>query len=379
VSEISLRGPLHGGDPSVLRRLNSAATLRALRGGGEPTLSELAKQVGLSRPTCEGVLAELTERGLVSEVAPRSGAGLGRPARRYRFRAEAGYALGIEIDAHWTQLFLADLSGEVVARHRVDLDVGWEPAARLSAVRSAVRTCLAEAEVERSSLWAVGAGTPGVIDPDGTVALCTVVPGWHGLNLARELGRSFSCKVHVENDANLAAMAERWRGVARDVDDVVAVQAGLHTGAGVIVGGRLHRGRWGAAGEVGMLPELGWIDTTARLIGGGRPALGSGRAAERVLVAAGEGDPDAVEMVDRLAEGMSKGVAAMVLALDPEMVVVGGALAGERLVAELSRHVRPLCFSPTRIEMSSLGDAAVGLGAVRLALDRIDERLFHVE
>ncbi|WP_242614339.1 helix-turn-helix domain-containing protein, partial [Actinomadura roseirufa] len=96
--------PLHGGDPSVLRRLNAAATLRALREDGESTLTGLARRVGLSRPTTEGVLGELAERGLVAEVAPRPGAGLGRPARRYRFRAEAGYALGIEIDAHRARL-----------------------------------------------------------------------------------------------------------------------------------------------------------------------------------------------------------------------------------------------------------------------------------
>ncbi|MEU5884269.1 ROK family protein, partial [Spirillospora sp. NPDC047279] len=258
---------LHGGDPSVLRRLNSVATLRALRGGGEPTLSELAKQVGLSRPTTEGVLTELAERGLVEEVAPRSGAGLGRPARRYRFRAEAGYALGMEIESHRARLYVADLDGQVVGSHRADLDVGWDPPERLAAVRAAVKTCLAAAGIERSALWAVAAGTPGVIAPDGTVAICTVVPGWQGLHLARELGRSFACPVYVENDANLATIAERWRGVARDVDDVIYVLAQLHTGMGAIINGRLHRGRWGAAGEVGMLPELGLRDTTAALSG----------------------------------------------------------------------------------------------------------------
>ncbi|MFF5264983.1 ROK family protein [Actinomadura viridis] len=378
MSEISL----HGGDPSVLRRLNSAATLRALRGGGEPTLSELARQVGLSRPTTEGVVTDLAERGLVTEVAPRSGAGLGRPARRYRFRAEAGYALGLDIDAHWVRLFLADLNGRVVGSHRADLDVAWEAPERLAAVRAAVKTCLAEAGIERSALWAVAAGTPGVVAPDGTVAFCTVVPDWQGLNLGRELGRSFSCPVYVENDANLAAMAERWRGVAEDADDMIYVLAGLHTGVGVIIGGRLHRGRRGAAGEIGMLPELGLRDTTAALAGAPLPAPGTGTGgAEAVLEAARRDDPEAVALVERLATRMARGVAAMALAVDPETVVVGGALtrAGGRLVDELRRRVRPLCLSPVRIEASTLGDEAVGIGAVRLALDRIDENLFRIE
>ncbi|MFI0350351.1 ROK family protein [Actinomadura sp. 9N407] len=379
MSEISL----HGGDPSVLRRLNAAATLRALRGGGEPTLSELARLVGLSRPTTEGVIGELTGRGLVAEVAPRSGSGLGRPARRYRFRAEAGYALGLDIDAHSVQIFLADLNGQVIGSHRAGLDVGWEPPERLAAVRAAIKTCLSATGIDRSALWAVAAGTPGVVTAEGTVAFCTVVPGWQGLNLGRELGRSFACPVYVENDANLATMAERWRGVAEDTDDVICVLAGLHTGVGAVIGGRLHRGRWGAAGEIGMLPELGLRDTTAALTGvpTGSVRGAEDAAAEAVLTAAQHDDPEAVALVERLAARMSRGIAAMALAIDPEMIVVGGALtrAGDRLIDELRRQVRPLCLSPLRIEASTLGDEAVGVGAVRLALDRIDENLFRVD
>ncbi|MBE1537747.1 ROK family transcriptional regulator [Actinomadura algeriensis] len=341
----------HGADPSVLRRLNSAAVLRALRAGGEFTLSALAERVGVSRPTAEGVLGELTARGLVAEAAPRHGAGLGRPARRYRFRAEAGHALGIDIDAHRVRLLVTDLAGDAAGGHRADVRADAPPAERIAAVRAAVKTCLAAARVERRSLRAVAAGTPGVVDPRGTVASCTVVPGWAGVPLARELGRSFGCPVLVENDANLAALAERWRGAARDADDVVCVHAGLHTGVGVLIGGRLHRGRGGAAGEIGMLPELGLRDTAARA---------------------------AAEPPARLAARMSRGVAAMALALDPEMIVVGGPLVrpGGPLVAELAAAVRPLCLGPVRIEESPLGDESVSLGAVRLALDRIDEDLF---
>ncbi|WP_344589156.1 ROK family transcriptional regulator [Actinomadura vinacea] len=366
----------------MLRRLNSAATLRALRAGGEPTLSELARQVGLSRPTTEGVVAELADRGLVTEVAPRSGTGLGRPARRYRFRADAGHALGLDIDAHRVQLFLADLNGEVIGSHRADLDVGWDAAERLGAVRAAVKTCLTESGIERASLWAVAAGTPGVVAPDGSVVFCTVVPDWQGLHLGRELSRSFPCPVYVENDANLAAMAERWRGIAQDADDVVCVLAGLHTGVGAIIGGRLHRGRSGAAGEVGMLPELGLRDTMAALTGAPIGRFGPGEAeVEGVLAAAQLDDPEAVALLERLAARMSRGVAAMALAIDPEMIVVGGAMtrAGDRLIHELRRRVRPLCLTPVRIEASTLGDEAVGLGAVRLALDRIDEGLFRID
>ncbi|WP_217999851.1 ROK family transcriptional regulator [Actinomadura formosensis] len=368
--------PLHGGDPSMLRRLNSAATLRALRDGGEATLSELAGRVGLSRPTTEGVLGELIRRGLAAESAPRPGAGVGRPARRYRFRAEAGHVLGIDIGARRVRLLICDLTGEIIGGHGAVLDVQAPPRERIAAVRAEVRACLAAVRIDRRSLWAIAAGTPGVVAPGGTVTSCTIMPGLAGVHLARELGRSFSCPVLVENDANLAALAERWRGAARDADDVVCVYAALHTGTGAIIGGRLHRGRHGAAGELGVLPELGLSDTAAALAGGTGPVFDQ---AVRVLGAAAGGDAEAMAAVRALAARMSRGVAAMALALDPDMIVVGGPLAGGPLVAELRRRVRPLCLSPVRIEGSRLGDESVGLGAVRLALDRIDEDLFRLD
>ncbi|MEJ3746240.1 ROK family protein [Actinomycetes bacterium KLBMP 9797] len=334
----------------MLRRLNAAATLRGLRVAGEATLTELASAVSLSRPTTEGALGELIIRGLVEEVPAQPGKGLGRPARRYRFRAEAGYALGLEIGADRAVLFVADLDGHVVATRRANLRAAWPPRQRLTAVRAAVRAGLAAAGVSRRQLWTVAAGTPGVVGPDGTVAYCTVLPDWQGIELARELSRSFPCPVLVENDANLAAVAERWRGAARDVDDLVYVLAGPHTGVGVVIGGRLHRGRWGAAGEVGVLPELGLRDTGAEL---SRAGLGA------------------------VAERMARGVAAVVLAIDPELVVVGGPLilAAGDLVAELRPHVAALGLSPTRIEASELGDESVALGALRTALDHIDTTL----
>jgi predicted NBD/HSP70 family sugar kinase len=365
----------------VLRRLNLVATLRALRTAAEPSLSELANTVGLSRPTIEQVVADLLARGLVDEVAPPAGKRRGRPARHFRFRAEAGYALGIEIEGNRTLLFVADLDGTVAGGHRADISIDASPRERLAAVRAAAKVCLAEAGLDRSQLWAVAVGTPGVIDPGGRVAFCTVVPGWQGVDLARRLGRSFPCPVLVENDANLAAVAEHWRGVARGVDDVVYVLAGLHAGVGAIIGGRLHRGRWGAAGEVGVLPELGLRDTTAALAGHGHPAGIAERRAAEVLAAAQAGDRVARARVAALATRMARGVAAMALALDPETIVVGGALTlgGGVLVDALRGQVQPLGLSAARVEASTLGDEAVALGAVRAALDRIEQELYRID
>jgi predicted NBD/HSP70 family sugar kinase len=244
---------LSGGDPSLLRRINSAVVLRALRGAGEPTpltLTDLVRRTGLSRPTVEGVVEGLTVAGLVAEAAPGlSDARRGRPARRFVFRAEAGHLLGMEIGAHRVSAVLADLSGRQVGTLARDVEEDAGADTRLERVRTLTSELLRRCDVSRDSLRAVGVGSPGIVEAGGTVRLGTALPDWTGLPLGERLRRSFSCPVLVENDANAAAVAEHWRGAAADSDDVVFVLAGLSPGAGSLIGG------W-AAGLDGILEPL---------------------------------------------------------------------------------------------------------------------------
>ncbi|WP_344345035.1 ROK family protein, partial [Kitasatospora putterlickiae] len=298
---------LTGGDSSLLRRINAAVTLRALREGHAVTLTQLVGDTGLSRPTVEGVIEGLVETGLVAEVEqpqpggqPGSGR-RGRPARWFRFRAEAGHILGIEIGVHDIRIILADLAGDVVGTHFRPVDETLDPEERLAAVRSVVAEVLRKAGVSRDNLWAVGVGTPGIVDRDGTVQLGTAMPGWTGLDLGARLRRSFRCPVMIENDANLAAIAEHWQGAAVGADDVVFVMAGLSPGAGSLINGRLHRGFGGAAGEIGALHLLGQEVTPERLLSTtGKPLNPLDEAAvARVLKLAREGDAVAKVATDR--------------------------------------------------------------------------------
>lgn len=230
---------LTGGDPSLLRRINSAVVLHALRGAQTPTLTELVHTTGLSRPTVEGVIEGLTESDLVVEVAPEPGdtRKQGRPARRFRFHAEAGHLLGVEIGAHQVRAVLSDLSGQVLDTLGHDVAEAAGADDRIDRVRGTVADLLRKAGVARSTLWAVGVGSPGIVEAGGEVRLGTALPGWTGLALGERLQRSFRCPVLVENDANLAAVAEHWKGAAVGTDDVVFVLAGLSPGAGSLIGG----------------------------------------------------------------------------------------------------------------------------------------------
>lgn len=377
-------GRLTGGDPSLLRRINSAVVLHALRATDSATLTEVTRVTGLSRPTVEGVMEGLTGAGLVVEMAAEEGAARrqGRPARRFRFRAEAGHLLGLEIGAHGVAVLLADLDGRLLGSTAKDVSETASADERLERLRSAVADLLRRSGVARSSVQAVGVGTPGIVEADGRVRLGTALPEWTGLPLGERLQRSFRCPVLVENDANAAAVAEHWKGAGVDSDDMVFVMAGLSPGAGSLIGGRLHRGYGGAAGEIGALHLLGREAPPETLLSTtGEPLHPlDEQAVAEVFRHAREGDEQARAAVDRFISRLVHDVAALVLALDPELVVVGGWAAGldgalEPLRSELARY----CLRPPRVARSVLGEAAVAMGALRLALDHVEEQLFAVE
>ncbi|MEU1132050.1 ROK family transcriptional regulator [Streptomyces sp. NPDC005900] len=377
-------GQLTGGDPSLLRRINSAVVLHALRAADLATLTEITRVTGLSRPTVEGVVEGLIEAGLVVESAAEdSGARRqGRPARKFRFRAEAGHLLGLEIGPHRVAAVLSDLHGKVLGTASKDVSEEAPADERLERLRTTVAELLRRAGIARSSLRAVGVGSPGILEADGTVRLSTALPEWTGLQLGERLRRSFKCPVLVENDANAAAVAEHWKGAATDTDDVVFVLAGLSPGAGSLIGGRLHRGYGGAAGEIGALHLLGREVTPETLLSTTDEPLHplDEQAVAEVFAHAKEGDERARAAVDRFIQRLVHDVAALVLALDPELVVVGGWAAGlDGVLEPLRRELARYCLRPPRVALSALGETAVATGALRLALDHVEEQLFAVE
>ncbi|GAB7072561.1 ROK family protein [Streptomyces albidoflavus] len=377
-------GRMTGGDPSLLRRINSAVVLHALRGTECATLTEITRVTGLSRPTVEGVVEGQIEAGLVVEVAAEEGAARrqGRPARRFRFRAEAGYLLGLEIGSHRVSAVLSDLDGRILGTSQKPVLASAPADERLERLRATVADLLRRTGVSRQAVRAVGVGSPGIVEADGTVRLGTALPEWTGLELGERLRRSFRCPVLVENDANTAAVAEHWKGAAAGSDDVIYVMAGLSPGAGSLIGGRLHRGFGGAAGEIGALHLLGRGETPETLLStNGEPLHPlDEQAVAAVFADARDGDAQAQAALDRFVRRLVHDVAALVLALDPEVVVIGGWAAGlDGVLEPLRKELARYCLRTPRVALSVLGEAAVATGALRLALDHVEEQLFAVE
>ncbi|MCQ4214048.1 ROK family transcriptional regulator [Streptomyces longispororuber] len=365
-----------GHDLAALRGLNTQVVLRALRQESPQTVSRIAGATGLSRPTVEALVEELVGRGWIAETdAPAAGRAPGRPARRFRFRAEAGHVVGVDIGLRKIVLLLARLDGEVVARRREDFPEELTGAERIELLRGRLRAFLADQGLGPHDVWSVGIGVPGMVDETGRIR-SVIVPDWTDLDLARRLADDVPCRIHVENDVNLAVLAEHWRGAAMLADDVACVLVGRRISCGVMIDGRLHRGRRGGAGELGILPRLG-LDAAEKALAWDadrRPGESETDALARAVRA---GDAGALDVLDRYLAGVAPGIAALVLALDPELLVLSGALApvGDPLGPLLTEHLRPITLHVPRIAVSTLGREGVALGAVRRALDAVESHL----
>lgn len=370
---------LVGGDLSRLRELNAFSVIRALRDGDPLTLTELAKSTGLSRPSTEDVVSSLLFRGWLTEVEPAAGT-MGRPARRYRFRADAGHVLGIDIGGHKVLAVAADLNGDVQHSVRVPVAATAGRLERLAAVDDALRQCLADAGLTSADVWSAGVATTGLVDAAGRVMLSEANPEWTGVHLGEHVGRQIAGPVVVENDSKLAALAEKWKGVARHAKDAVFILAGLRTGAGLIIDGKLHRGFANSAGEIGALPQVGWIRAQRHLQGwAGLPdGAHADESPEYVFAAARDGDRTAIAAVRRYVKDLSVGAAALVLTLDPELVIIGGGFSrsADIFLDGFRRELDSLCIRTPEVLVSTFGDESVALGAARLALDHVDQRIF---
>jgi LacI family transcriptional regulator len=313
------------------------------------TGSDLMAATGINRSTVHEICNDLIGFGWIRELDPRRPTGesrRGRRARVYEFDADAGRVLGIEMGVSQVTACVADLRGNCLAEVVEPLPRPVVPVQeRLAAVHKAIDRALASARVQPAHVLAVGLGVPTPVDAGGRpVGGEELVPGLAGMDLQPALARGFGWPIVVGNDASLAALAERWRGAAIQSDDFIVLLAGERIGSGIFVGGRPVRGHGGLAGELRFLDRM---------------------------------EPGA-EAVDDLADRMAHAIAAMAAVLDPELVVIGGAAAGDLLVERIKDRLLPeLIDAPPRLVASGLGEAAVALGGVRLALDFVESRRFE--
>lgn len=383
--------------PHLLRRVNSGAVLGVMRASLAVTVSELIEATGLTRATVIAVCEDLMHRGWIRELENQRDFGgyqKGRPARRFELNERAGYVLGMDVGASKTTVVVADLRGKTVARSiRPFRAVDISARERIGIINGAVLAALEAAGASPGTVLAVCAGIAAPVDRNGDVMADQHFWSYFDVGLRSALNELHGWTVLLENDANLAALGECWQGSAAGVRDVVVILASERLGSGVIEGGRLLHGSRGGAGELAYLDMVEGVGDTfgiamlARtwaaeaLAGGARTSLralsaaGSGVNAEDVFAAASAGDPVALEILDRLSDRVARVVGSVATMINPELVVIGGAVADSAgvLLGSITERLPRYTATPPRLTASPLGDSIVTVGAVRRALDYVED------
>jgi len=364
------------GSRSLLRRANSLGILRALIQRPQ-TLRELAAGSGLSRTAVDAVASDLVALGW---IVPSDGAAdgrLGRPAASYQLSPGLGHLLSLDIGANHIYAVVTDLARRVLGRTSVPVDEDASAADRIRAALEVSDAVLADLRLTRADLWTVAIGSPGAISADGKVLHFggTGMPGWIGLDLRARFQEEFDVAVVVEGDVALGAHAELAAGAAEGRSDVVYILCGARTSGATIVNGRVHRGVHGAAGIVGEMSELRWTQLNELY---GSSVLGSPRPSrQQIFDLARHGDPAGRAAVDEFADDLATGAAALVLAIDPELVVIGGGSApgADVFLDRFRESLGRICPIVPDIAVSAFGSEAVAMGGIGLAAQRLDAAL----
>ncbi|WP_158277735.1 ROK family transcriptional regulator [Pseudosporangium ferrugineum] len=374
---------------AVLRVMNERAVFAEVFRLGKASRPELAGITGLSKPTVAVALNNLEEAGLLRQVGLRAGPA-GRSALLYEVRPEAGYVLAVDIGRKFVRTALADLVGDIVAR-KEEPSRGARNRDLVAQLTRLADELAGTAGITRADITLAVFGTPGIHDKaNGSLHLAPNLPGWERRNSLARLGDITGATYVVENDADLAAVGEATYGLGRGVRHFVYVSIGTGMGMGIVIDGKLYRGFRGAAGEIGYLPvgdgdplldapesrKRGMFESVASadavVATSQRLGMTGAATAKDVLDAARAGDPAALRTVELEIDHLGRALAGVVAVLDPELVVLGGGVgghAGDLLTGPLLDRLGDLvALHPPRIEVSTLGNDAVLLGALASGL-----------
>jgi glucokinase-like ROK family protein len=377
--------------------LNRGRVIDALRDRGQTSRAEIARSTGLSRSTVSSIVSDLIDAGVVSERAGETGVAHGthggRPPVLLSLNASAGLALGIDFGHTHLRVAVSDLSHEVLAETWRELDTDHSAEEGLDAATELVAQVLKEAGVERDRVVGVGMGLPGPINRETrTVGSSSILPGWVGVDAEAEMGRRLGLPVSVENDANLGALSEFVWGAGKGRSDVVYVKLSSGIGAGLLLGGRLHQGAGGTAGEIGHTPaqhgtaicrcgSRGCLETVASAraiaeqVGASR---GEAVSTKELLELTANGDPAAARLIAEAGHEIGVALAGLCNLLNPDCVIIGGDLsaAGEVITEPVLESIRRYAIAgaadQVNVAAGVLGERAELLGALALVLHARD-------
>jgi predicted NBD/HSP70 family sugar kinase/biotin operon repressor len=377
-----------------LRSSNLRAITALLGSGGPQSRADLARGSGLSRTTVSSLVTELLDNGIVVETEDRGTpykGGSGRPPLLVALAIRPGGVAGVDIGHGHVRVAVSDRSATFLAEAETFTDSDPHGNATLDIAADLVHTAAEKAGIPVGELLTVGLCVPAPIDRRSARVDPAVLPGWHELAPADELAKRIGVRVVVDNDANLGAMAEHQHGAGRGVADLLYVKLASGVGAGLVLGGRLHRGTAGLAGEIGHVlardggevcrcGSRGCLETevsTRRLLELLRPVYDD-LDLPGLLRLDAEGETAVRRVLTDAGHTAGRVLAGVCTTLNPARVVVGGSLGSSPTLVRairdgVDRYAHPEAAATCEVVSGKFGGRAELMGSVALAISRAAE------
>ncbi|RZQ63995.1 ROK family transcriptional regulator [Amycolatopsis suaedae] len=375
----------------MLREINDRAAIETLLREGPLTRSDLEYVIGLSKPATAQLLTRLEQDGIVVKDGVRGG-GRGPRAQLWSVNGAVAHVAAVDLTAHATEFAIADVTGRVLAEHSATLPVA-AGADVVAAFRTALTGAATAAGLTLDNLKHVVIGAQGALNPaTGFLESAPHLPGWSGFDLPGSLSADLGMGVTIENDVNLVALEEMISGEAADLRDFALVWLSEGVGGAVVVGRKLLKGASGGAGEIDFMrvPDTGTradvgserfgdlVESPAIVALAAAHGITAGNGWDAVTAALEAGD-DGRLFLTELAGRVAAGVANIVSVVDPEVVLLCGAVshAGGQVLADLvAKRLHELVVPRTPVGLASVPGNPVRAGALHSALAVVRQDMF---
>lgn len=384
-------------DASTIREHNLSLVLNLVWEEGAISRADIVRRTQLSATTVSALANVLLASGFVSEQGAGESSG-GRPPILLQFNYKFRHVLGLDMGATHLTAVVMDLAGEVVARRFQKYDVMGDPAGTITAIQRLAAEAMQEAGLSAAHILGMGIAVPAPLEGENFDRLSGVIlPKWEGLDLISQVRQTVNVPIHLDNDANAGAIAEKWWGAGRRFANLAYIKLGTGVGSGLILKNEIYRGDGGTAGEIGHttintngpLCRCGNRGCLESLVG--VPAIISEVACRRaetypgyeaddsltiegITIAAVNGDPLSRQVITEAGNDLGVAIANLLNLFNPGLVVLGGELttAGDLLLeavhASVAHRAMPKAAREATITLSALGEDAVAIGAATLAI-----------
>jgi glucokinase-like ROK family protein len=382
---------INGADQSLARKHNSSIILNLLRLEGALSRATLAKRIGLTRSTVSRIVNELIDDDLVMEMKLSQGKN-GRPGMLLELNPKGGSAIGIEIGVNFITIMLTDFKANVIWRKRATLSDDASSDEYLEKAEQLAREASDIAQARHLRKMGIGVGVWGLVDYNKGVIRFAPNLKWRDIPLQQNWEKKFRVPVYLENDANASALGEYYFGAGRNIENFLYMSMDIGVGGGIISGGKLFRGSSGYAGEIGHMMidphgelcscgKVGCLETKV-----GRRVIiqhyqartrKSSIALEEIIQRGKEGEEDAIEIFEEVAEALGLGIGNLVNIFNPQRIILGWSLgqAYELLLPTLQKTIQKNSLSDPLAKMDVVpytnGADDCLLGCIALVLDEI--------